>query len=333
MKNTDSLLSGSSAKYFSLIFAALFLVSPELVLASVPDLMPKDCPLAKAPAQLMAAYMQFSEHKYSPVDLTCAAQLSFKAAEAKPGDIETNVAALAAQMELLDLLSSILDEHLYQEGEAYQDIKQRWKFATANGKKLSSRLSKMSATDPIVGTLLVAYQLSATAKLVDPQVTLQTAHDASKTLQEIVNRPNTEPNDLALLILGRLSLSLPEVYGGDVDNAVTYLKQAYSINSQNISTLRWCADALISANQNDASKQFLNEMLSLQPQVGEAQQFADELKAAYGLAARIGDTALSEKLRANRTTLLKQYPNLRTRQSVAGFGHGGPDPMTGKDTD
>ncbi len=330
MRSEDPRIQSSQLVQRLLVCAVLVLAGRTQ--AAMPDLFPKDCPRPKTPAQALQDYARIAEKKFDVQQLTCAATLIAKVADQKPADLELNATALGAQMELLELLSSIQDEQLYQVGETYADLKRRWQLGLSQGKKLSNRLRKY-ANDPLIGTLLVAYQLSATAKLVDAQTQLEAAISGVKTLSGLVSRKDVEPNDLALVILGRLTLSLPAVYGGDVEESIRYLKAAYDINSQNISTLRWTAEAMIANNQTEQSKRYLREILKLDPQTPEVQQYVDDLKAARGLASRIGDEALSQRLNDMRERLIKQNPGVRTRASVATLGHGGVDPMTGKSTD
>ncbi len=87
--------------------AVVVLLLAAHVQAALPELIPKDCPSPKNMVDAMAAYAHVSEKKFDANSLTCAATIIAQAADRKPDDVELNATALGAQMELLDILSSI----------------------------------------------------------------------------------------------------------------------------------------------------------------------------------------------------------------------------------
>jgi tetratricopeptide (TPR) repeat protein len=288
------------------------------------------CKKAKSFDEFNEVFGSYSERKYSKEDLTCAVKVAADFATSKPKEGEMSVVALTASIDLLDLLSSILDGSPYNEGPEALDLSVRWKYAVKRGQESYKRLTSLAPKDPNAGALKVAFDLLRTSRYAPQDQMVQVAAEALPRMQEYVKKDPRLLNGLGEMMLGRMLLSLPESSGGDQDAAIVHLKRSVEIDPKSLVHARWLAEAYIALQRNDEVIAALKPMLNIKPIEGAWQQYADELRAGAGLAARAGDAALSEQLKQMRDQFLAKHPEVLTRKSLPQVGHGGANPLTGK---
>lgn len=329
----------SSRRFRPVLSAAalvgLVLAAPLTHAASPPNVL-AGCAQPKTPQAFEAAFTEATVQRHSLPALTCAAALSFAAANKAPADMDLQILALDAHINLLEQIQLQLDSQTYQGGDSYEDLKARWALGLRQGRALSARLAKAAPSVPMVAVLRIAFDLvsvSAT-QFVKPDDAFRIAASTIKPLGELLEKNPKLLDGLAEVLLARLFYQLPESAGGDLDQAVVHARKGYELNTKSIVGQRWYAETLVALDRKAEARTALTQMAAMgEPEAVERQSYADELRAGIGLAERAGDAALSRQLLAKRQALLKAYPELKTRAPAAFAGHGGPDPLTGKPVD
>lgn len=302
--------------------------------APTPASVSASCAKPRDAESFEAVFTEATVQRHSLPQLTCAAAISYAWASRKPSDVDLQMLALDANINLLEAIQLQLDTQTYQGGEAYADLKARWALGIQQGKALSGRLAKAAQSVPSIAGLRIAYDLVAvSSSLVAPDVAYRQAAGAFKPLAALLEKNPKLLDGIGEMMLGRLYYQLPESAGGDLDQALVHLERAHAANRKSIVFQRWYAEALVALDRKDQARAVLALMLPLKPEAIERQSFADELRAGVGLALRSGDEALSEQLAAKRAALFKAFPELKTRLPAAISGHGGVDPLTGKSND
>jgi len=292
------------------------------------------CPQPTDQKSFEAAFEAASVQRFSLDRLACAADMSAQRARQSPKDVDLQMLALDAQIDLLLALQQQLDTQTYQGGDAYVDIKKKWALGIAQGKAISARLATPAAQTPSLAGLRIAFDLaSVSSVLAPPEQAFKVAVESITQLEKLLTRDPKLLDGIGEMMLGRLYYQLPESAGGEVEKAVVHLRNAHAIAPDNIEIDRWLAESLVATGGRAQALEVLRSMLPLDPEPVQRQQFADELRAASGLATRSGDDELSRDLAAKRDRLLHQYPELQTRQTAAISGHGGVDPLTGRSND
>lgn len=300
--------------------------------AAQPPSITAGCAQPRTAQAFEAAFTEATVQRHSLPALTCSAVMSFNAAGRAPTDVDQQILALDAQINLLDQIQLQLASQTYQGGEAFEDLKARWALGIRQGKALSARLAKPAQTQPLAAGLRIVFDLvSVSSSLVAPEAAFKVAASAIQPLTELLDKNPKLLDGIAQTVLARLYYQLPETAGGDLDKAVLHAQKAYEINRKHIMFQRWYAETLVSVGRLESAREPLTRMAALgEPEPIDRQSYADELRAGIGLAERAGDAALAEKLAAKRKALLKSFPELKTRAPAAISGHGGADPMTGK---
>lgn len=281
-----------------------------------------------------AAFTEATVQRHDIKQLTCAATMSAANAARMAADVDMQMLALDAQMNLLEALQLQLETQTYQAGEMFKDIQARWALGIKQGKAVSARLIKAGQSVPSIEGMRLAFELVAvSSSLVDAEQAYKVAAGTIKPLAVLLEKNPKLLDGVGEMMMGRLYFQLPESAGGDLDKAVVHLQKAYEIGKKNIVFQRWYAEALIALGRNNEAREVLAKMLPLKPEAIQRQSFADELRAGIGLAQRAADQALADQITAKRTALLQEFPLLLSRQSAAVSGHGGVDPLTGKSVD
>ncbi|WP_298369861.1 tetratricopeptide repeat protein [Azospirillum sp.] len=293
----------------------------------------KSCDIPKDSQAALSSLSTLSERRHSVDDLLCASLIGAALADRNPNDVALNYEALHAQVNVLEHIDATLDESLYVSPSDYAVTERRWNDAAKRGKTLIGRLQKAAAANPDIATLIVAQQLISASKFTNQLITLKVAAQGLSDLEAVVKKKPDALHGIAQYMLGRLRLFMPAFVGGDTAKAVAHLKAARDSDPGNIEILRWQAEALMAERDNAEAQKALTAMLPLEPTPTQRQQFADQLRAAAGLATRVNDAALQTALAAKRDALLAAHPELLARKPTASSGHGGVDPLTGKSTE
>lgn len=292
------------------------------------------CPQPRTAETFEAAFTAATVQRHDLQQLTCAAAMSAAAAAKALKDEDMQMLALDAQINLLEALQLQMETQTYQGGEAFKLIKARWALGVQNGKRLSAQLAKSAQNVPSIAGMRIAFDLvSVSSILVPAEQAYAVAASLIDPLTKLLGKNPKLLDGIGEMMLGRLYFQLPETAKGDLDQAVLHLQKAHDINKKSVVFQRWYAEALMALDRKDEARQVLARMLPLRPEAIERQSFADELRAGIGLAQRAGDQSLSDQLGAKRTALLREFPQLQTRQTAAVLGHGGADPMSGKSVD
>ena len=292
------------------------------------------CPRPLTAKAFEEAFTEATVQRHSLPQLTCAAAMSATAAAKAPKDVDLQMLALDAQINLLEALQLQLETQTYQGGDAYKDIKARWALGIQNGKAVSARLAKAAESVPSIAGLRIAFDLvSVSSSLVPAEQAYQVAAGNIDPLTRLLAKNPKLLDGIGEAMLGRLYFQLPEFARGDPQQAAVHLQKAHEIGRKNIVFTRWYAEALLALDRKVEVREVLARMLPLQPEAIQRQSFADELRAGVGLAERAGDQVLADQLKSKRGALFKEFPMLQTRQSAAVSGHGGVNPLTGKSTD
>jgi len=134
-------------------------------------------------------------------------------------------------------------------------------------------------------------------------------------------------------LLAETYYTLPDIVGGDLDLAVSMMRAARERAPGNPRYARLLAGYLVDIEQTDEARSNLKELLSMKTDMSGWQLQADQLRAAAGLAIRIGDTDLAERLTKQRNVMLEAHPFLQNRKVVSAMGHfGDKDPMAEPDS-
>ena len=156
--------------------------------------------------------------------------------------------------------------------------------------------------------------------------------DALPLLKGIVAEDPMGLDGAAHALLAETYYTLPDIIGGDLDLAVSMMRAARERAPNNPRYARLLAGYLLDIEQTDKARLNLTDLLSMQSGMSGWQLQADQLRAATGMAERIGDPRLAEQLANHRSAMLQAHPFLQNRTVVSAMGHfGDKDPMA--DTD
>jgi tetratricopeptide (TPR) repeat protein len=281
------------------------------------------CPKATTDADKRRVAATLSVETSDKNALACAADLRFELTTASPSALSTRVAALQSLASYIDLILSLKRFDLVRVSWAEYDL--RLEHAGKLAAELLPATRQSWPNDPAT-IILTAEIESSLAGPSDPQVTIK---DIGELKKAIALAPDALHGEGEILI-GRRYLDLPPLFGGGTDQALVYLEQARQIAPDDPRVLRYLAEAYDELGKRDAALGSLQALAGVTPRTSDFQLYADEWRMGEGLAARMGDSTLSDRFAALRADLMRQHPKLLLRKVAAVFGHGGDDPMTGQ---
>jgi tetratricopeptide (TPR) repeat protein len=254
--------------------------------------------------------------------LACAADLRFELTMASPTDLGGRVAALESLGSYIDLVHSLKDFDLLKVSWPEYELR------LEHAQKLTSSLipASLKTWPNNAEIMILAAELeSALAGPNNPQITLAAIADLKKAVALSPGALNGRGESL----IGCKYLALPPLFGGGAANAAGYLERARQIAPTNPRVLENLAEAYDELDRRADALRTLQALADAPPLALNLQLSADEWRMGEGLAARIGDTALSARFARRREELMRQHPEILLRKVKAEFGHGGNDPLTG----
>lgn len=306
------------------------LASPEMV-AQFKKKAEKEliCPEISTEDKKIAAFVELQTHRWSRKDVGCAAQYGYGLAMAHPDNPELVLGALGAYVTAFDVLSSDYNG-LYEGPQTGAELSLRWEQTRGNGLKLIEAM-KEGYKDVLEFKILHgAFLLSAYGQESSIEQRVEAVSRAIALLEETLKQDPKALGGLTPYLLGRTYLSLPAYAGGDSLRALELLKQGAEINPDDISMLRWLAEAHIGERENTQALAVIRQGIGIAAEKTNSQVYADELRAMGAFAKRLGDSELANKVYTMREQFLDANPKVNRRQSSASMGHGGVDPFTGK---
>jgi len=133
-------------------------------------------------------------------------------------------------------------------------------------------------------------------------------------------------------LLAETYYALPDIAGGDLDQAIGLMRTAWQQAPDNPLYARLLAGYLVDQGQVEEARAILAQIPDMEAGPGGLQLQADQLRAAGDLAKRIGDADLAQHLSSRRANMLAAHPYLQRRGVVSAMGHfGDKDPMENPD--
>lgn len=279
------------------------------------------CP--EGAAEDLGAARELLQKPWDTAGLACGAQLYIAAADSNSGDTAGQLAALRANERYMYYLDKVV---LYELGYLINwyvdDVPEE--------KKLNAPMRAMLAAQQeqrrLVSRLRDAQVISPELDYFDAQ-TLGVSADAQPLLRKAVSADPPALAGAAHALQAEIYYALPDILGGDLDEAVTLMRAASERAPHNPRYSRILAGYLLDLNRQDEARATLRGLLELTPEPPGLQLQADQLRSAAELAARLGDPQLAGALGDARDGILRQHPYLQNRKVVSAMGHfGSNDP-------
>lgn len=312
-----------SSRTIRIIAAAIIISFAQPGTASASDF---DCAAAVQgeAEQKLSAATELLNHSYDTAMLACGAQVLVNAANSQTANYGAQLTALKANAHYIYYLDRIV---LYELGyliswyvtEVPQETKMNAPMvALMTAQQEQMRLIQQARdadSDAIETAYYEALTIGPNAKIIP-------------LLKPVVA---TDPKSLkgaAHALLAETYYTLPDLIGGDLDLGIEFMQAASQRDPDNPLYRRLLAGYLLDNGQTEDASKLLKSIMSLKPDMAGWQLLADQLRAAAGLAERVGDNELAAELTENRDSMLEQHPYLQTRLTVSAMGHfGSKDPM------
>ena len=279
--------------------------------------------------QKQQAANELLNHTYDTSKLACGAQIMTGFADANTSDYEMLLSALQANGLYIYYLDRIV---LYDLGyliswyvtEVPEETKQNAPMiALIAAREEQMRILQQARDAGLDSTGMDFYE----ARVIGPH---------ANALPLLIGTVAEDPQGLhgaAHALLAETYYTLPDIVGGDLDLAVSMMRAARERAPDNPRYARLLAGYLVDIEQPEEARSNLKELLSMKTEMSGWQLQADQLRAAAGMAVRIGDTGLSEQLTKQRNAMLEAHPFLQSRKVVSAMGHfGDKDPMAVPDS-
>jgi len=264
-------------------------------------------------------------HTYDTSKLACGAQIRTMFADDNSGDYDLQLSALQANALYIYYLDRIV---LYDLGyliswyvtEVPEETKQNAPMiALMAAQKEQMRIVQQARDAGLDSAELDYYE----SRVIGPN---------AKSLPLLKSTVANDPQSLhgaAHALLAETYYTLPDIVGGDLDIAITMMRSARERDPDNPRYARLLAGYLVDVERSDEALSNLRQILSMETGMSGWQLQADQLRAAAGMAERIGDAALAEQLSKQRSAMLEAHPFLQNRTVVSAMGHfGDKDPMS-----
>jgi len=276
--------------------------------------------------QKQQAATELLNHTYDTAKLACGTQIMITFADADTSDYDVQLSALQANAVYIYYLDRVV---LYDLGyliswyvtEVPEETKQNAPMIAL----IAAREEQMQqARDAgLTSTGMDFYE----ARVIGPHA------NALPLLTGAVAEDPPGLQGAAHALLAETYYTLPDIVGGDLDLAISMMRAARERAPGNPRYARLLAGYLVDIEQPDEARSNLKELLSMKTEMSGWQLQADQLRAAAGLAERIGDTGLAEQLTKQRKAMLETHPFLQSRKVVSAMGHfGDKDPMAEPDS-
>jgi hypothetical protein len=314
---------------FSIILVLLFGLQPVHATQAKDGIF--NCATASAGSsqQKRKAASELLNHTYDTSKLACGAHIMTGFADANASDYDVLLSALQANALYVYYLDRIV---LYDLGyliswyvtEVPEETKQNAAMiALIAARKEQMRILQQARNAGLDSTEMDYYE----ALVIGPH---------ANSLPLLIGTVAEDPrglNGAAHALLAETYYTLPDIVGGDLELAISMMRAARERAPDNPRYTRLLAGYLVDIEQPDEVRSNLQELLSMQSGMSGWQLQADQLRAAAGLAERIGDTGLAEQLSKQRSAMLEAHPFLQNRKVVSAMGHfGDKDPMAEPDS-
>ena len=289
-----------------------------------PPIEDKNCVINDDEKQLQALVDKHRDRRFSAGSMACAARAAMAyydnnmlSPEAlnQAAEAASNYAEYTHNVKLMDLMGANQSNNR----------------AIEEAMDLERRVLNILGKIPFAGADVKAWRGLMMIQLLQAEggSDLDAALEARALIEEAVAEDEQVLNGLALSILGRIYYELPVVLGGDNLKSIVLLERSLKLNPSLMPTLQFLAESYDQELEEQKSKQTLGLMLTLKPQIDTEQEIVDGLRIGAGLARRLGDKSLAQKLSKMRQSVLAGNSKLLTRESESMGGHGGVNPLTG----
>lgn len=290
-----------------------------------------NCNASGNPDEMEQAYPALLEMKWDREAFSCGALYAYELAASSWFGVERKAEALGAQITYLDILSRQYPR-LYQSGELAEELRKEWFATKFRASELVAQLEKFEWLAAEIPLLHGAYLLTSVEKEANVKEQFAVVKPARALIEQSVRDKPEALGGLGYLILGRLSLSLPSFYGGNTKEAIRYLETGIEIAPESLEMHRWLIEAYLAERRSEDAATTLRTAASITDESMNPQDRVDIFSDIGGLAERLGLVDIARHFSAERQQLLGAHPYLLTRKYHASLGHGGTDPLTGKDS-
>lgn len=293
------------------------------------------CDAIDEDSTLEQKYQTLSGAKWDIAKMGCGVQYGNQLADSSLlslFDIELQLTVLGKHAEYFETLHKEYPS-LYSSPEVTTELDLRWEQNKAQGQIILDRLEPFVSWMTEFKLVKHAFLLASTQHLSSHKATLVISQAAIKDLEVIVQEEPETLDALGPLMLGQLLLALPEFSGGDPVRAIELLEQGTQLSPNNLSMHKWLIDAYVAERESDKALQTLEKAALIAADQQHPQDHSDSLKDFVGFAISMRQLELAKYFKFQRSLILKANPQVDPRVEVASMGHGGENPITGKDDD
>jgi len=280
--------------------------------------------LAGSAEQQQQAAAELLNASYDTDKLACAAKSLIAQADNHRNDYQAQLAALQANARYIYYLDRVI---LYELGYLID-----WYVVEVpKEKKMNAPMVAMVAARAEQQRILEQAHAAGfdTAELNYFEASMIGPNAAAlPLLQSAVAEDPPSLQGAAHALLAETYYALPDIAGGDLDQAVDLMRAAHQRAPNDPRFARLLAGYLLDKGNVDEARSSLQQILTMEPDSGGLQLQADQLRAASDLAVRAGDAGLAQQLAGRRESLLQAHPYLQRRVVVSAMGHfGDKNPM------
>ncbi len=280
------------------------------------------CPTVEGEAQGRKIASELSSKTTEKNSLACAADILAQLSKAAPSNLPLRIDALES---LANYIDNVL---LLKRLDGLQSNWAEYQIRLEHAKSLSSELISSGVQEWPKDPSIAILKARIDGSLAGPSESLTIVAAIAELKRAIAISP-TALHGEGQLVIAQDYMELPPLFGGGAGEALPYLEQARKIAPSNPRPIRIMAEAYDELDRRPDALRALHDLLQVPVVANDLQLSADEWRLGEGLASRIGDQALAEQLAKRRAQLMSEHPGLLSRKSVAAWGHGGDNPLTG----
>ena len=288
------------------------------------------CDLKASLDEMADSYEAMQEAKWDLTQIGCGAVYAYEAAQDSVFDIELKLMALGAQVTYFIELDKRYPK-IYQEGELAKQLNRRWDAAKARSENLIKQAQAFDFIAPEVKALHSIYLLTSTAQNTTTKVQLKTLPVARDLMKDAIANDEQVLDGMGMQVMAKLYTDLPVFVGGDLEKGLAMFEKLLIQQPDNLELHALMIEGYLAKGDVTRQQQLVKLATQIDSSALNLQDRADLYNTLGGMANRLDSKEAILHFRSARERLFKKNPQLQARKFTAALGHGGNDPITGKD--